>query len=91
MLGQGDSTVRYWVTSLTLIVFGVLAMFSIGRPFLMVGVAMVILGPFRQRPAWFWPPLAAVIAYNVGYWAVARLSWTATRLLAGPRRRLVPA
>lgn len=28
---------------------------------------------------WFWPPLVAVIAYNVGWWAVAPLSCTATQ------------
>ncbi|MEA2653770.1 MAG: hypothetical protein QOI37_997 [Chloroflexota bacterium] len=68
----------YWVGSLALIVFGVVAMFSIGRPFLLVGLAMLVLGRLRSRPVMFWPPLAAVIAYNVGYWAVAPLYCTAT-------------
>ena len=56
----------YWVATFGLIVFGVIAMFSIGRPFLLVGLAMLVLGPLRTRPIWFWPPLAAVIAYNTG-------------------------
>jgi hypothetical protein len=75
--------VGYWAASIGLIAFGVVAMFSIGRPFLLVGLAMLILGPLRRRPVLFWPPLAAVIAYNVGYWAVAPLSCTATEAAGG--------
>lgn len=73
----------YWVGSLGLIAFGVIAMFSIGRPFLLVGLAMLILRPLRSRPVLFWPPLVAVIAYNVAYWAVAPLSCTATEAAGG--------
>lgn len=73
----------YWVASLGLIAFGVIASFSIGRPFLLVGIAMLILGPLRRRPVLFWPPLLAVIAYNVGYWAVAPLYCTATEAAGG--------
>jgi hypothetical protein len=75
--------VGYWAASIGLIAFGVVAMFSIGRPFLFVGLAMLILGPLRRRPVLFWPPLAAVIAYNVGYWAVAPLYCTATETAGG--------
>jgi hypothetical protein len=32
----------------------------------------------------FWPPLLAVVAYNVGYWAVAPLYCTATEAVGGP-------
>lgn len=73
----------YWITSLSLIAFGVIAMFSIGRPFFLVGLAMLILGPLRHRPTWFWPPLVAVITYNVGWWAVAPFSCTATEIVGG--------
>lgn len=66
----------YWITSLILIAFGFLAMFSIGRPFLLVGLALLILGPVRGRPAWFWPPLASVVAWNVVFLAV--VPWTCT-------------
>lgn len=73
----------YWAASIGFIAFGVAAMFSIGRPFFLVGLAMLILGPLRRRPVLFWPPLAAVIAYNVGYWAVAPLYCTATEAAGG--------
>jgi hypothetical protein len=66
----------YWITSLILIAFGFLAMFSIGRPFLLIGLALLILGPIRGRPALFWPPLASVVAWNIAFLAVA--PWTCT-------------
>jgi len=75
--------VGYWVASLGLMAFGVVAMFSIGRPFLLVGLAMLILGPLRSRPVLFWPPLVAVIAYNVGYLAVAPFYCSATEAVGG--------
>jgi hypothetical protein len=68
----------YWIGSLALVAFGIVTGFTIGPPFLLVGLAMLILGPFRRRPALFWPPLAAVIAYNLGFLAVAPFSCTAT-------------
>ncbi len=73
----------YWITSLGLIAFGVVGMFSIGRPFFVVGIAMLILGPLRSRPALYWPPLVAVIAYNVGWWAIAPMYCTATQAVGG--------
>lgn len=76
----------YWVTSLGLMAFGVVAMFSIGRPFFLVGLAMLVLGPLRSRPTLYWPPLAAVIAYNAGWWAVAPMYCTATQAVGGAAR-----
>ena len=73
----------YWIASVSLIAFGFLAMFSIGRPFFLVGVAMLVLGPLRSRPVLFWPPMVAVIAYNVGYWVVAPIYCTATQDAVG--------
>jgi hypothetical protein len=75
--------VRYWVATAGLIAFGLVGMLSIGRPFLLVGLAMLALGRLRSRPAAFWPPLVAVIAYNVGYWATAPLYCTATQSIDG--------
>ena len=73
----------YWITSLGLIPFGFVGMFSIGRPFFLVGLAMLVLGPARRHAMIFWPPLLAVVAYNVGYWAVAPLYCTATEAVGG--------
>jgi len=74
----------YWITSLGLIALGFVGMFSIGRPFFLVGLAMLVLGPVHRRPRLFWPPLLAVVAYNVGYWAVAPLYCTATEAVGSP-------
>ena len=74
----------YWIASLGLIAFGFLGALSIGRPFFLVGVAMLVLGPVRRHPTLFWPPLLAVVAYNVGYWAVAPLYCTAGGAVGGP-------
>jgi hypothetical protein len=72
----------YWVTTFGFIVFGFLGMLSIGRPFLLVGLAMLLLGPLRRRPTAFWPPLAAVIAWNVAFLAIAPMSCTTTQTIA---------
>jgi len=69
----------YWITTFGLIVFGFLAMLSIGRPFLLVGLALLLLRPLRSRPAAFWPPLAAVISWNVAFMAIAPMYCVATQ------------
>lgn len=73
----------YWIASLLLIAFGFLAAFSIGQPFLLIGVAMLLLRPFRGRPLVFWPLLLAVIGWTIGYWAVAPFSCSASQPLGG--------
>jgi len=73
--------VAYWIASLVLLAFGVVAMFSIGRPFLLVGLAMLVLGPLRKRPVFFWPPFAAVVAWNVAFMAIAPSVCTATQTI----------
>jgi hypothetical protein len=68
----------YWLTILALIVLGVLTAFSFGWMILLVAAAMIVLGPFRRRPAIYWPAMAAVVAFVLGYVAVAPLSCFAT-------------
>jgi hypothetical protein len=77
--GEPDHRLLYWIATVGLIGFGFLGMLSIGRPFLLVGLAMLLLGPFRSRPTVFWPPIAATIAWNVGFLAIAPMYCTATR------------
>lgn len=76
----------YWALSLLLIGFGYLASFSIGQPFFLIGLAMLLLGVFRHRPLVFWPPMLAVIAYDIAYWAVAPLGCTSTITASGVGR-----
>src|SRR5947208_3149953 len=73
----------YWIVCLALIIFGFLTGFSIGQPFLLVGLTLLVLRPFRKRPLIFIPTLAAVIAYNLGYWAVAPITCVAGSATSG--------
>lgn len=60
-----------------LVAFGALAIPSIGFPFFVVGMTLLVIAPFRGRPALFWPVLSAVIAFSVGYVPVAPLTYSA--------------
>lgn len=73
----------YWIVDLALVAFGLLGALSIGRPFLLIGLTMLLLGRWRLRPAVLWPPLLAMIAYNVTFWATAPLGCTSTQSI-GP-------
>jgi hypothetical protein len=68
----------YWLVALVLTAFGFIAGFSIGPPFFVVGVAMLILGPLRTRPRVFWPALVGVIAFVIGVVLVVPLYCVAT-------------
>ncbi|CAN5637003.1 hypothetical protein BH23CHL8_BH23CHL8_12510 [soil metagenome] len=70
--------VAYWALSLALVAFGFIAGFSIGQPFFLIGLAMLVLGAFRHRALVFWPAMLAVVAYNIAYWAIAPLGCTST-------------
>ena len=56
----------YWIAALLLVAFGFITGFSIGPPFLLVGLAMLVLGPLRRRPRLYWPPLVGVLAFILG-------------------------
>lgn len=66
----------YWAIAVLLIAFGTLTGFSIGLPFLFLGLALVFLAPFRQREGIFVSALVAVVAFFVGFALVAPLGCT---------------
>jgi hypothetical protein len=68
----------YWLVALVLTAFGFIAGFSIGPPFFVVGVAMLILGPVCARPRAFWPALVAVLAFVIAAILVVPLYCVAT-------------
>ena len=68
----------YWVGAAGLCAFGFLTGFSIGQPFLLVGVALVLMGPVRHRARIFVPILTAVVAYNIGFFSSVPFYCTAT-------------
>jgi hypothetical protein len=66
--------VVYWAGGVALAVAGFLAIFSIGAPLLFTGVAMLVVGRWRHRPAVVWPVLVGVWSFVLGYVLVAPLS-----------------
>jgi hypothetical protein len=79
--------VPYLATTLALIAFGFVGMLSIGRPFLLVGLAMLVLAPLRGRPILFWPPLAAVVAWNIAFMAIAPSMCTTSQTIGAGNPR----
>ena len=73
----------YWITSLALVAFGLVTGFSIGRPFFLIGAAMLVLGRLRHRALVFWPPFLGFVAYNIAYFAIAPFYCSAGGIVGG--------
>jgi hypothetical protein len=56
-----------------LIVFGFITGFSIGIPFLLLGLVLALLGPVRPRSIVFWPIVVAYTGFIVTYVVIAPL------------------
>ena len=61
----------YWVIVIVLLAFGFLAIFSIGMYFVVLGLALIVLSPFRFRPSVVRPSLALVMGFIIGYALIA--------------------
>ena len=70
----------YWLGVVALIAFGYVAIFSIGAPFLLLGLMLALLFPWRHRRGVLATGLAAVVGFVVGYVLVAPLSCTGTEM-----------
>lgn len=68
----------YWAIVVALILFGWLAIFSIGAPFFLFGITLAVLFPWRTRRGVLATGIAVVIGLVVGYVLVAPLSCTGT-------------
>jgi hypothetical protein len=68
----------YWAIAIALIVFGFLAIFSIGAPFLLLGLMLAVLSPWRGRRGVLPTGMAVVLGFVVGYILVAPLSCSGT-------------
>ena len=83
MTPRGEGTPRrwtgvlYWTFVGLLLVFGFLALFSYGMPFLATGATLSALWAYRRQPAVFWPVLAAELAFFVGFILVSPAGCTA--------------
>jgi hypothetical protein len=82
--------VGYWLLAGLLIGFGGLSIFSIGIPFLVFGLALLVLAPFRGISWRFWPPLAGIAFFFLGYVLAAPLGCTTTTGARTPRGTLAP-
>jgi hypothetical protein len=76
------SSIAYWAGAAVLMLFGFVAIFSIGAPFLLTGAAMMVVGPWRHRRHVLWAALAAVWSFVVTYVLVAPGVCTGTSLPA---------
>ncbi|MEX2587022.1 MAG: hypothetical protein WD602_03380 [Actinomycetota bacterium] len=74
MSTTGPAGVLYWYLVVFLLAFGLLAIASIGLPFLILGATLGLLSPSRARPKLFWPALTAVAGFLLGFALVAPLS-----------------
>jgi hypothetical protein len=62
--------VAYWVIVVSLLILGVLSMFTVGLAILLLAAAMIGLSPFRSKPRVWWSGMALVVGYLIGYAAV---------------------
>jgi hypothetical protein len=74
----------YWTVAVVLIAYGIAGAMTIGRPFFLIGLAMLVLGPVRHRPRVFWPPLLGLVAYNIAFWTITPFYCSATSVVGGP-------
>ena len=66
----------YTILAVGLVLFGVAGLFSIGLPFLLTGLVLLSLFPWRRRREILWPSLASVWGLTLGYVLVAPLGCT---------------
>ena len=71
-------TFVYFVIAITLCALGFVAIFSIGAPFFLTGIAMLVASPWRGRREIVVPIVAAPWAFTLTYVLLAPLSCTST-------------
>lgn len=60
---EPEKSRRYWIMVVMLVVFGFITGFSIGIPFLLLGLVLAVVGPFRAHPMVVWPVIFAWAAF----------------------------
>jgi hypothetical protein len=71
-------TFVYFAIAITLCALGFVAIFSIGAPFFLTGIAMLVASPWRGRREIVVPTVAAPWAFTLTYVLLAPLSCTGT-------------
>ena len=77
-------TVAYWTAAAVLMVFGFLDLLAMGAPFLLTGVAMLLVGHWRDDRAILWPVLIGVWTLCAGFILAAPLGCTSSAGVAAP-------
>lgn len=57
----------YAALAVALILFGFAGLFSIGAPFLLTGIVMLVCFPWRRRREVLWPAISGVWGLTLGY------------------------
>lgn len=70
---MSDRTAGYWALVFILCVFGIVGIFSIGMPFLLLGLTLAVVAPWRRKPEVLWPAVTAVVAFVAGFLLVTPL------------------
>jgi hypothetical protein len=70
----------YLALAVVLVLFGFVGLLSIGAPFLLTGLAMLVVYPWRRRRDILWPALAGVWGLVLGYILVAPLGCTTSSI-----------
>jgi hypothetical protein len=73
-----ESSGWYWLAAIGLCALGVVGLFSFGAPLLLLGVALLVVSPWRSRRTVVWPTVAGVAAFVAFYLLSAPLGCTAT-------------
>ncbi len=66
----------YWAFAACVTAFGMVGIFSIGAPILLIGLTLLVVGPWRHSKTVFWPAITAVLCFIVGYVLVSPLGCT---------------
>lgn len=66
----------YWVVAVALVLVGTVSIFSIGALLLLLGVGLLAVGPWRDRPGVVRAVVAGVVGLAVGYVLLAPLTCT---------------
>ena len=73
----------YWGLAGILVILGLVAIFSIGLPFLTLGIALIVLGRWRGQPRTFGPPVVGVLSFFIGFILITPGTCTATAAAPG--------
>ena len=72
----------YWLLPISLVVVGLL-LFDLGVPFVVLGLLLAALGPFRRRTVFFRTALATAVSFVVVFFLTAPFSCTVSASLPG--------